>query len=115
MRSSPALPPPAARWGRRWPQPSMPGPLRQVYLDVKGEQSLEQLGFAIEMMLAEPAARYLFAAVLKQSEPEQRSEDFGLHRVGRPVPHLRKHHRLRNGAKPRQFLGGLPVIGANRQ
>ena len=56
----------------------MPGPLRQVYLDVKGEQSLEQLGFAIEMMLAEPAARYLFAAVLKQSEPEQRSEDFGL-------------------------------------
>jgi len=34
-------------------------------LDVKGEQSLEQLGLAIKMMLAEPAARYLFAAVLK--------------------------------------------------
>src|SRR5215467_1124399 len=63
------------------------------------------------MMLAEPAARYLFAAVLQQSEPEQRSEDFGLHRVGRPVPHLRKHRRIRNSAKPRQFLGGLPVIG----
>ena len=51
--------------GRRWPQPSMPGPFRQAYLDVKGEQSLEQLGLAIKMMLAEPAARYLFAAVLK--------------------------------------------------
>ena len=43
----------------------MPGPFRQAYLDVKGEQSIEQLGLAIKMMLAEPAARYLFAAVLK--------------------------------------------------
>src|SRR5262249_17745672 len=51
--------------GRRWPQPSMPGPFRQAYLDVKGEQSLEQLGLAIKMMLAEPAARHLFAAVLE--------------------------------------------------
>src|SRR6516164_5816596 len=70
---------------------SLPGPFRQAYLDVKGEQSLEQLGLAIKMMLAEPAARYLFPAVLK------------------------KHRRLRNGAKPGQFLGGLPVIGANRK
>src|SRR5215469_7660936 len=46
---------------QRWPQDSMPSPFRQVYLDVKGEQSLEQLGLAIKMMLAEPAARYLFA------------------------------------------------------
>src|SRR6516165_1804754 len=69
----------------------MPGASRRVYLDVKGEQSLEQLGLAIKMMLAEPAARYLFAAV------------------------LRKHRRLWNGAKPGQFLGGLPVIGANRK
>src|SRR6516162_8798929 len=30
------------------PQPSMPGPSRQAYLDVKGEQSLEQLGLAIK-------------------------------------------------------------------
>ena len=51
--------------GQRWPQPSMPGPFRQVYLDVKGEQSIEQLGLAIKMMLAEPAARNLFAAVLE--------------------------------------------------
>jgi hypothetical protein len=47
------------------PQPSMPGPFRLVYLDVKGEQSLEQLGLAIKMMLAEPAARSLFAAVFE--------------------------------------------------
>jgi hypothetical protein len=43
----------------------MPGPFRQAYLDVKGEQSLEQLGLAIKMMLAKPAARNLFAAVLE--------------------------------------------------
>jgi hypothetical protein len=43
----------------------MPGPFRQVYLDVKGEQSIEQLGLTIKMMLAEPAARNLFAAVLE--------------------------------------------------
>src|SRR4029453_1924764 len=41
---------PGKSQGARWPQPSMPSPLRQVYLDVKGE----------------------------------RSEDFGIHRVGRP-------------------------------
>jgi hypothetical protein len=40
-------------------------PLPTGHLDVKGEQSIEQLGLAIKMMLAEPAARYLFAAVLK--------------------------------------------------
>src|SRR5262249_8238669 len=51
--------------GKSGPQPSMPGLFRQAYLDVKGEQSLEQLGLAIKMMLAEPAARYLFAAVLE--------------------------------------------------
>jgi hypothetical protein len=51
--------------GQRWPQPSMPGPFRQVYLDVKGEQSIEQLRLAIKMMLAEPAARKFFAAVLE--------------------------------------------------
>ncbi len=51
--------------GQRWPQPSMAGPFRQVYLDVKREQSIEQLGLAIKMMLAEPAARNLFAAVLE--------------------------------------------------
>jgi hypothetical protein len=51
--------------GPRWPQPSMPGPFRQVYLDVKGEQSIEQLRLAIKMMLAEPAARKFFAAVLE--------------------------------------------------
>jgi hypothetical protein len=51
--------------GQRWPQPSMPGPFRRVYLDVKGEQSIEQLGLAIKMMLAEPAAWNLFAAVLE--------------------------------------------------
>src|SRR5262249_15386552 len=50
---------------RHGPQPSMPGPFRQAYLDVKGEQSLEQLGLAIKMKLAEPAARYLFAAVFE--------------------------------------------------
>jgi hypothetical protein len=43
----------------------MPGPFRQVYLDVKGEQSIEQLRLAIKMMLAEPAARKFFAAVLE--------------------------------------------------
>jgi hypothetical protein len=43
----------------------MPAPFRQVYLDVKGEQSIEQLGLAIKTMLTEPAARYLFAAVLE--------------------------------------------------
>ena len=47
----------------------MPGPFRQVYLDVKGEQSIEQLRLAIKMMLAEPAARYLFAAVLAPLSP----------------------------------------------
>src|SRR5262245_57138025 len=41
------------------------GPLPTGLPDVKGEQSLEQLGLAIKMMLAEPTARYLFAAVLK--------------------------------------------------
>jgi len=40
-------------------------PFRQVYLDVKGEQSIEQLCLAIRMMLAEPAARNLFGAVLE--------------------------------------------------
>jgi hypothetical protein len=47
------------------PQPSMPGPFRQVYLDVKGEQPIEQLRLAIKMMVAETAARNLFAAVLE--------------------------------------------------
>jgi hypothetical protein len=47
------------------PQPSMPGPFRQIYLDVKGEQSIEQLRLAIKMMLAVPAARNLSAAVLE--------------------------------------------------
>jgi hypothetical protein len=47
------------------PQASMPGPLRPVYLDIEGEQSLEQLGLAIKMILAEPAARNLFAAVFE--------------------------------------------------
>jgi hypothetical protein len=51
--------------GQRWPQPSMSGPFRPVYLDVKGEQSVEQLGLAIKMMLAEPSARSLFAAVFE--------------------------------------------------
>jgi hypothetical protein len=51
--------------GRRWPQPSMSGPFRPVYPDVKGEQSVEQLGLAIKMMLAEPSARSLFAAVFE--------------------------------------------------
>src|SRR5436190_14654331 len=51
--------------GPRWPQPSMPGPFRQVYLDVKGEQSLEQLGLTIKMMLAKPAPWNLFAAVFE--------------------------------------------------
>ena len=51
--------------GPRWPQPSMPSPFRQVYLDVKGEQSIEQLRLAIKMMLAEPAVRNLFAAVFE--------------------------------------------------
>jgi hypothetical protein len=51
--------------GQRWPQPSMPSRLRQIYLDVKGEQSIEQLGLTIKMMLAEPAARNLFGAVLE--------------------------------------------------
>ena len=41
----------------------MPGPFRPVYLDVKGEQSLEQLGLAIKMMLAERAPWNCFAAV----------------------------------------------------
>jgi hypothetical protein len=43
----------------------MPGTFRPVYVDVKGEQSLEQLGLAIKMMLAEPAARNFFAAVFE--------------------------------------------------
>lgn len=51
--------------GQRWPQPSMPSPFRQIYLDVKGEQSIEQLGLTIKMMLAEPAARNLFGALLE--------------------------------------------------
>jgi hypothetical protein len=38
------------------PQASMSGPFRAVYVDVEGEQSLEQLGLPIKMMLAEPAA-----------------------------------------------------------
>ena len=46
-------------------QPSMPGPFRPVYLDVKGEQSLEQLSLAIKMMLAEPAPRNLFTAMFE--------------------------------------------------
>jgi hypothetical protein len=51
--------------GQRWPQPSMPSPFRQIHLDVKGEQSIEQLGLTIKMMLAEPAARNLFVALLE--------------------------------------------------
>jgi hypothetical protein len=47
------------------PQPLMPGSFRPVYMDLKGKQSLEQLGLAIKMLLAEPAARSLFAAVFK--------------------------------------------------
>ena len=49
----------------------MPSLFRQVYLDIKGEQAIEQRGLAIKMMLAEPAAENLFAAVLKQ--PNQSS------------------------------------------
>jgi hypothetical protein len=37
----------------------------------------------------------------------------GLHRVGRPVPRSRKNRRLRDRAKPRQFLAGLPVACRN--
>jgi hypothetical protein len=43
----------------------MPGSFRRVYVDVKGKQSVEQLGLAIRILLAEPAARNLFAAVFE--------------------------------------------------
>jgi hypothetical protein len=43
----------------------MPGSSRPVCVDVKGKQSLEQLGLAIKMLLADPVARNLFAAVFE--------------------------------------------------
>jgi hypothetical protein len=43
----------------------MPGSFRPVYVDVKGEQSLEQLGLAVKMMPAESAARNFFTAVFE--------------------------------------------------
>jgi hypothetical protein len=47
------------------PQASMLGSFRPVYVDLKGEQSLEQLGLAIKMMPAESAARNFFTAVFE--------------------------------------------------
>src|SRR5262249_10501239 len=96
-------------------KPSMPGALQRIYCYVEGQQSIEQGRLAVKMMLAEPIDWHLFATVFEESEPEQGPEDPGLHRVGRLVPRSRKHRRFRDGAKPRQFLAGLPVISANRQ
>jgi hypothetical protein len=106
---------PGKATGQRWPQLSMPSAFRKVYLDIERERSIEQLNLAIKMVPAEPAVRHLFAAALQQPKPQQRSQDPRLHRVGRLVPCPGKHRRLWNSAKPRQFLGRLPVIGANRQ
>jgi hypothetical protein len=93
----------------------MPNTFRKVYADIEREQSIEQLGLAIKMVLPEPAVRHLFAPALQQPKPQQRSQDTRLRRVGRPVQCPGKHRRFRNSAKPGQFLGGLPVIGANQQ
>lgn len=49
------------------PQRLTPGFFRPVYVDVKGQQSLEQLGLAIKMLLAEPAARDLFGVRVIQT------------------------------------------------
>ena len=67
----------------------MPGPFRPVYLDVKGEQSLEQLGLAIKMMLAERAPWNCFAAVNIAGSGMVQSQS--------------------------ELLWGLPFIGADRQ
>src|SRR5262245_49951654 len=100
---------------RDYGEASMPR-ARRIYCNVEGQQSIEHGRLAVKMMLAEPIAWHLFATVFEESEPEQGPEDPGLHRVGRPVPaRSRKHRRFRDGAKPRQFLAGLPVISANRQ
>ena len=115
MRHCKCLVGPSKVTGQRWRQPSMPSTFRKVYADIEREQSIEQLGLAIKMVLPEPAVRHVFAPALQQPKPQQRSQDSRLRRVGRPVPCPGKHRRFRNSAKPGQFLGGLPVIGANRQ
>src|SRR4051812_42269780 len=70
--------------------------LHRIYRDVESQHSVEQGCLTIEMMLAGPALCDLFVAVFEQSEPEQRSEDPGLHRIGRPVPRSRKHRGFRD-------------------
>src|SRR5262245_18374707 len=93
----------------------MPG-ARRIYCSVEGQQSIEHGRLAVKMMLAEPIAWDLFAAMFEESEPEHGPEDPCLHRVGRPVPACcAKHGRFRDRAKPRQLLAGLPLISANRQ
>ena len=50
---------------------SMPGALQRIYCNVEGQQSIEQGRLAVKMMLAEPIAWHLFAAMFEESEPEQ--------------------------------------------
>ena len=93
----------------------MPRFVGKIHFHIEREQPIEQWRLAIIVPGREPAVRDLFAAVLQQSEPQQRAQNSRLYGVGRPVPRSRKHRRFRDGAKPRQFLAGLPVIIANRQ
>ena len=93
---------------------SMSGSLHQIHCDVERQHLVEQGCLAIEMMLVEPTLRDLFATVFEQSEPQQRSEDPGLHRVCGSVPRSGKHRGLRDGAEPCQLLAGLPVGCRNR-
>ncbi len=43
-------------------------PSSEFYCNVEGQQSIEQGGLAVKMMLAEPIAWHLFATVFEQSE-----------------------------------------------
>jgi len=65
---------------------SVTGPYHKIRFDIEREQPIKQWGLAIIVPLRELAVLNLFAAVLQQPEPQQRSQDSRLHGVGRPVP-----------------------------
>jgi len=73
--------------------------------DVEGDQTIEQRGLAIEMTLAKATAFDLFPSVFEQTEPEQRSENPGLHRF-----HVGVGEEVDEGALVNRLLFALGLV-----
>jgi len=61
---------------------SVKGALSKIQFDIERDQSVEQRHLAIVVPRCESAVGDLFAAVLKQSKPQQRTQDSRLHGAG---------------------------------